>query len=302
MPDLNEWRLEYGAITYEFGYSGTSEVPLRVQVDVTDPDRVVQDAVHPNSDGKVMGIDRLGGMILTFDCQVVPDNDDEVGEKTWDRPLDLYGAFKAAWRFDGFRNRPGYYATLTNLDRGRTVYGRPRKCVAKLARIRKRETSWLADFHTVDPNFYAADPKTVHIDPGGGVTTGFTFPMTAPFGADGVTPADDDVDNDGNVATWPVIEFTGPGTQSVELLQGPTVLWKLQVPSALRYDQVLRIDTRPWQRGVILNGAPANGLVRGTQIENCMVPVGAFTLRYKTNDLSGQASVDMEWRDAFTSL
>lgn len=297
MSDINEWQLAgSGIVPLTFG-TLASEFPFQSQVDVGEADIVDQDSDHPNSDGIVMGIDRLGGRVLTFDCIIPPEYWRAVEGEKWTAPMDMFNVFAGRWRADAIRRKAGAYATLSNINRSRMVFGRPRKCAAKFDRLRKGEISWLADFKTVDPNFYSTNEYLLDVAagttvsspgiPGGGIPGG-----GVPAGGSNITWTIDG-SNPGELNTWPIVEFYGAGT--VTCINGLTeqVLWSLTAATAN-----LVVDTRPWSRSArTMSGAPANGQITGTRIELCQLPPGLFRLRY-----TGQGTTKVKWRDAFASL
>lgn len=300
MSDLNEWRLSYTNTTFNFGVLA-SDYPLATQVDFSDIDSSVQDQQHPRSDGVIMGKDTLGGFTLTFTLKTIPNF--PLPDKPWIDSLDLFGAFKAAWRADSIRQTPGMYATLLNVDRNRMVYGRPRKCAPKFDRLRKGLTEWLATFDTNGPDFYSGTEKAALITPVPPAGGGFKVPLTPPFSTAVGSAQLAAMTNAGNLPTWPVIQFHGPGKDfSFSLLSGTTVLWTISIAGELKYDEVLTVDTRPWRRAATINGRPANGRIRGTLLERCQLPVGTFNAQLKVTDSSGTAFTDIKWRDAYASL
>lgn len=301
MTDLNDWMLDTGTHELTFG-TLASEFPFVGQVDQTETSATNQDAGHPNSDGMVMGIDRLGGFSLIFTLVTVPVH--PVPSKPWDPALDTYGEFLAAWRADQLRRMPGVYATLTNLDRGREVYGRPRKPSQSNLRLRKGEIRYVAQFDTIDPNWYANEDKLAIITPVPPPGGGFTFPLTPPFSLAGSGDDLAPMVNDGNVDTWPVIEIRGPGTAiGLDMLDGGgNIRWSLKVAGGLTYDETMVVDTRPWRRGATINGQPAGGRLRGTALDRCVIPPGSFNARYRVKDKSGVSFADIRWRDAFVSM
>lgn len=300
MSDLNDWRLTYPGASLDFGTLST-EYPFSVQVEIGEADLINQDQRHPTSDGMVFGKDSLGGFDLTFNLTTIPEF--PLPPKPWVGALDLFSAFKTKWRADPVRLNPGVYAELANLDRGRMVYGRPRKIAPKSTRLRKGLLEYVAVFTTNDPNFYSTTEKAALITPVPPPSGGFTVPLTAPFstavGSAELAPTI----NAGDTDAWPIVSFHGPGKAfSIELLNNTETVWELSVPTQLKFDEVLTVDTRPWSRSATINGRPANGRVRGSQIEKCFIPVGAFTFRFKVSDPSGTAFADAKWRDAFASL
>jgi len=300
MSDLNNWRLEYPGVAFDFG-NLSNLFPLKVQVDISAIDLTTQDQPHPTSDGVVMGIDSLGGFDLNFDLTTVP----ETTVKPYIPALDRMGTFARYWRADSIRRKAGEYATLSNLERQRLVYGRPRGFAPKLARLRKGEAGYVAQFNTVDPNWYSTVEKVYLITPippaGGGFTTPLSPPFSSAAAGDQLSPF---ITNVGDQPTWPIIKFHGPGLNpSIELLSGATVLWELRVKDQIKYDEVLTVDTRPWSRSATINGKPANGLIRGDQMEDCQIPAGGnYRLRYKVKDRTGNSFVDVKWRDAYAMM
>lgn len=303
MPDINEWVLGTpGQPFFELGSIGTSDYPLSVQVVIGDTDREVQDQRHPTSDGVVMGKDSLGGFEITFDMKILPV---EVAPLKWDPALDLFGDFVAAWRADGIRNSPGVYCELYNTARDRMVFGRPRKCSPKLDRLRKGLIQYVATFETNSPDWYSAVEHSTTIDvipPSvGSIITPVETPVTT---ANQSAPSYGDVENAGNVNAWPIIEIYGPGSSiAVSLYSGVNRIWTISVPTALKTGQVLVVDTQPWSRSAILNGTlPANGRIRGTQLENCFIPPGVHEIRFDAVDPSGTSYAVIKWRDAYASM
>lgn len=298
MVDLNDWRLAYTGVEFDFGTLST-DYPFRVQAIIGPPTAQSQDSLHPTDDGMVMGIDSLGGFDITFGLTTVPD-----GSATpWRNSLDLIRSFQAKWRANAIRRKPGVYATLTNLDRGVRVYGRPRYFAPTLDRVRRGNAEYIATFTTNDPNFYDETEKVALINavnPSGG---GFVVPLSPPFSTAAGSAELSPIENEGDVATWPIIKFHGPcNAPGVELLAGANVLWNLRVSGQIKYDEILTVDTRPWARGATINGKPANGRLRGTKMSDCQIPVGSYHTRFKVKDRTGQAFVDIRWRDAYASL
>lgn len=299
MSDLNDWRLEYEDVVLNFGTLSV-DYPLSVQVEIGDTDISDQDVDHPTADGTVMGKDKLGSFALTFNMTLVPEY--PAVAKMWNTPLDLYSAFKAKWRADKIRKRPGVYATLTNLDRGRLVYGRPRKCAPKLERIRKGHGEFLSTFQTNSPNWYDVVEKSATITPIPPASSGFLTPIITPLTTLGPAAEDSPLLNEGDLEAWPIVEFHGGTSPSLELWDGPDLLWSVAITDSLAFDQVLTLDTRPWSRSATINGNPANGRLRGSAVEKMSIPVGTFTAIFKVTDPSGTAFAKIRWRDTFASL
>lgn len=266
MSDLNDWVLDIGGVTTPFGTAST-DYPFATQVTMSEPKRTVQDGEHPNADGALMGRDVIRGFDLQFTAKVLREY--PVTAKPWMSALDLYGAFAAKWRADGIRLTPGAYATLSNLERARMVYGRPRGIAPKFDRLRQGYVEFQMDFSTISPDFYSTSEDTV-------------------IGSSSGT-------NGGTLPAWPIITVTSLGNMSYAMRQGTTTIWTITVPSGA--GGTLVIDTRPWARSALLNGLPANGILRGSRLEDCKIPVGAFNVV-----ASGGASFSTKWRKTYASL
>lgn len=301
MPeDINLWQIEFtGGIQFEFGTLAT-DYPFATQVEIGPADIITEDQRHPTSDGEMFGRDLMGGFNLTFRLTTVPDDPNlDEGAKI-DEALDLAGRFRAKWLNSSSRRLPGEYVTLLNKRRGRIVYGRPRRCAPDHAKLRRGVVGLIADFRSNNPNFYSLVEHAEVFSSTPGSVGGFIAPITPPITTGAAFSQDGILVNEGEVPTWPIIEFHGPGTQhSFELVDFG---WQLVVDGPLKYDEVLRVDTRPWSRGVTINGKAANGRVKGSQLEQCRIAVGSDTGIYKTWDTTGTAFAVVYWRDAWASL
>lgn len=307
MPDLNEWKLTAaGQSDFLFGSIGTSDYPLGVQVEIGDLDSDIQDQRHPTSDGVVMGKDTFGGFELVYNLKTLPNTT----SPKWTEALDLLSTFKSRWRADGVRKTPGAYATLTNLERGRLVYGRPRKCSQKLQRLRKGLVEYIATFETNGPDWYSATETSVVIPVVAPSTNGVKVPIKTPVTtANAVAPAYNTVTNAGDVNSWGIFDIKGPASGIAVSLITPaaapvqSTLWRITLPTALKAGQTVRVDTRPWARSaILLPSTPANGRLRGSQLENCFIPPGPWRVRFDAIDPTGVASVTFKYRSAYASL
>lgn len=300
MSDLNDWELVVGSVVTPFG-TATTNYPFETQVEVSSIDREVQDSSHPTSDGLIMGRDRLRGFSLQFGCKILSEY--PVTTKPWMSALDLYRDFARQWRADGIRLQPGEYATLRNTERAVQVYGRPRSIATKNTMLRKGVLGFQMDFQTIGPDWFDTTERSSIITPAASSARGFTGPLTAPMVTTTVDTEVGPTINDGDLDAWPVIDFHGPSSSaSLELFLGTAILWKISIPSSLKYDQILTVDTRPWRRSATINGKPANGMVRGTQLEKCIIPPGSFSARFRSSDRSGQAFAAIQWRDTYAGL
>jgi len=80
------------------------------------------------------------------------------------------------------------------------------------------------------------------------------------------------------VPTWPVITFTGPVTNpSVTFSNNPVTIG---YTGNLASGSTLVIDTRPWARTFLLNGASAAGLMSGSPLIAMQLQPGTVTATF----------------------
>lgn len=331
--DINQWRLQYEGRTFDFGLfdDGAGDFPLKTQLTISDYDRDTQDFAQQSADGRVMGTELLGGQTLTFACTIIPDGSED--PNVWDRPLDLFRSFQREWRMDSVRKTPGRYASLTNLARNISVFGRTRRCAPTLDRIRKGGADWVCDFVTMDPNYY---DTTWHYKDLSGVSDTEVI----------------DLADLGQIPSWPAIFFEGPDQSTVTLQRQDSDdvwvdLWSvgiwltpgtgynctlpdvpfenLQPPVPRFYDYgggleyrptntataPLFVDTRPWSRGTLAmeDNSVDPTLTRAVNIGATLSepfdlthipPVENLRLTFEADDAACSARVF--WQKAYVSL
>lgn len=301
MVDLNLWRLEYGDTLLEFG-THESGHPFTTQVTVVPADLETDDLAHPLADGLVFGVDYARGMTIGFNG-VHLTLEAQPWQRRWTRPMDNSGPFKAAWKADAVRKVAGSYASLTNVDRGRVTYGRPRGYVPDYDKVRAGWLPYSCGFAALEDRFYDAVEQVavVGVDPGEAAM--MTFPVTFPFTSATSTETRRWVTNAGDSASWPVVTFRRGGRPKLDLLNNAGgVTWSLEVDANLDFDEEVVVDCRPWVRTITRNGSPAPGVLRGARLEACTIPVGTHELRLSAIDPSGLADVEVRWRDAYEAL
>lgn len=305
MTDLNLWRLTYDTTTLEFGTLDSGH-PFTRQVQIGAAEVETEDLAHPMSESVLPGVDRSRGRVLEFVGAHLTGTGPAYGEtRRWTSPMNLHNAFEQAWRARVVRETAGKVATLTNVDRGRVLYGRPRGVVPDHERARTGWLTYAATFVTVDDRFYDAVEQIVTTGVDAAPAVGFTFPVTFPFtgGATDPVAARAWLTNDGTDDTWPVVTFRRGTRPRLDMLDGDgDVRWSLQVDKALAYDDVVQVDCRPWRRTVKLNGASRPGLLRGSRLDAVRLPPGASEAKLSAYDVSGLAEVEVRWRDAYGSL
>ena len=303
MVDLNLWRLAYDAVDLEFGTHETG-YPLTKQVDIGAAETELGDMPRSGGDGLLFGVDYARGRTLTFEGAHI-DTSPQATTRQWEKPLDLAQPIAAAWDAERLRARSGAVATLTNVDRRRLVYGRPRGRAPGLELVRRGWSTWSGTFHTIDQKFYDADERSATATVQPGTTGGITAPFMTPLTTSAVANSRAWVVSAGAVDTYPVLEFFGESSNPrVELLDGAgAVLWAITFAGYVAYDALARVDARPWARSVTYNGTPLPGLLRGSRFAELRIPPGATELRYTaTADPTGAAGCTIRWRDAYLEL
>lgn len=307
MVDLNAWRLEYlGTTSIDFGTHDTG-YPFTKQVVITDAVVQTNDMPHPLSDALVFGVDVTRGRTLQFAGAMLSEGILAAGESKWDQPLNRAGVLERAWKARELRRTPGAVATLSNLERGRCVYGRPRQFTPDHTLVRKGWSTYDCAFVTSDDKFYALEENMVTAGLVATEVGGFTFATTFPMSTFGVVSGEaPGMDVGGDEETWPVVIFNGPASNPSAVVKDSSdaILFTIALDAVLADGDTIIVDCRPWSRGVTFNGAPANGLLRGsTRLDACQLPpaeVCSF-ITYGVVPTDG-ASATIWWRDAFTSL
>lgn len=306
MVDLNEWRLEYEGVSFDFG-THESGFPFTKQVVIGPVTIVTDDLAHPLTDGQVFGEDRTRGRSLIFNGAVLSQTPRPSGEARWTAPLDGQDVISRVWGARRVRRRAGAVAQLANLERGRCVYGRPRNHTPDLEKVRGGWSTYSTEFITADDKFYALVENMVTAGVAPESLGGYTFSTTFPMSTFGVAASEaPGVPVGGTEETWPVVAFKGPANNPTVTVKDSTgaILWTIALQATLTAWQTALIDCRPWSRGVTVNGEHANGILRAsTKLDECWLPPGedCELLAYGVVPQNG-ASATLWWRDAFASL
>lgn len=306
MVDLNLWRLEYDDTVLEFG-THESGHPLTAQVAVGVVAAEYGDQPHPITSGVVPGVDRTRGRIYGFagaHLSTAPFPPGVIDSDRWGRALDDAGPFEAAWAAEAVTEDEGAVATLTNVDRGRTLFGRPRNYGPNHAKVRAGWLTWAAEFHTVDRRAYGLE-RAVSVTTVAGQVGGVSAPLSAPVTTSSATDTRARIDSAGTLDTWPVVQIaSGCLNPRVELLNAAgAVVWTLAIDGLVPEAKPVLIDTRPWSRRVTIGGTAAEGRLRGDQLEACRIPPGQSEVRfYATTPPGGSVASIVTWRDAYAGL
>lgn len=296
--DLNLWTLEYDDTSFEFGTHDTG-YPFTKQVVIGPATVEAGEAPHPLSDGVVFGVDLVRGRTLQFAGAHLDAALTVPSTRAWTPRLDAGEVIEAAWASELFRRRGEVVAKLTNVDRGRAVYGRPRNYVPDLTVVRHGWSEWSGEFVTVDDAFYGADHVSVS-NPGGSPGTKF--------------PPGSLATNNGTRRAYPKITFEGECENPMLWLYtaADDPVWSIGFSGLLsESDPETRdpddpiaavLDCRPWKLGAVMYGVhPAPGRLLGARMVDAFLPAGGDGHFAFTTD-AGDGTVTVEWSDTYGSL
>lgn len=283
----NDWRLAYPGEDLAFG-SIASRLVFTSAPDLGPADIRHDDAERPRADGVVFGEDFFGGRTITFDVAVA--GDDEADARG------LLARMARAWRADVVRKSSGAVATLT-ADSGRAAFGRPRRFASTDELLPQGMSQVIADFACTDSLWYGTEGRVsvaLQPAPGGGLLAPLASPLATTTSSDRSTV----LTVAGDVPTWPVFEIQGPITNPVVEVVG---LSRMEFRTTLAQDETLVVDTRPWGRSILRDGASlAGSLTRtSTRLSQAAIPPGSHELVLRGVSDAGTARVNVLWRDAY---
>lgn len=267
------------------------------------PGRRVDDAPLPYDDGTAFGRDRFDGMVCSLDVLV----ETAGGAASWD----AVNAMRRVWRGDAVRRSPGAVQVLRAKRAGappRRVYGRSRACTPVLSRgTGVGLVPVVADFTCADDRWYADEPvvESLAIVPAstGGIVTAPGGGIVGPITTAAATERPGQIDNPGEVDTWPVLTVRGPVTNpALELRAGGGRVWLVEFSGTLAAGQSVTLDTRPWVRTVLReNGASWSGkrTRASSPIGEVQVPPGTSTILFRGSSTSGTASAEFRFEPAY---
>jgi hypothetical protein len=283
----NDWHLSYPGADLPFGSVASGYVFTKAP-DLGAADIETDDATRPRADGVMFGADYFGGRTIGFDIAVN-------GASELDARARL-SVLTQAWRADAVRRTPGAVATLT-ADTGRLTFGRPRRFASVDTYLPDGLTDVVADFACADPLWYGVENlSTVALapPPGGGLIA----PLAEPLATTPTSDRSTALVVGGEVPTWPVFEIAGPITNPTVEIVG---LFKMEFRTTLAYDETLVVDTRPWARTILRNGASVAGSLTRTsaRLSQASIPPGAYEMVLRGSSEPGTAYVRALWRDAY---
>lgn len=283
----NDWRLAYPGEDLAFG-SIASRLVFSAAPDLGSHEIRHDDAERPRADGVVFGADFFGGRTITFDVAVAGEDEAHARE--------LLAVMAGAWRADVVRKTSGAVATLA-ADSGRITYGRPRRFASVDELLPQGMSHVIADFAAVESVWYGEEHNvsvTLQPAPGGGLLAPLASPLATTSSSDRSTA----FTVAGDLQTWPVFEIQGPITNPVvEIVD----LLRMEFRLTLAHDETLVVDTRPWGRSILRDGASVAGSLSrtSTRLSQAAIPPGSHELVLRGVSESGTARVTARWRDAY---
>lgn len=290
MRSPDDWTLSYPGVSLQFG-SIASKLVFSTAPDIGPVDINTDDAERPRGDGTMFGLDYFGGRTLSFD--VLVNGDDEADAAA------LLAELTQAWRGDVVRSTPGATATLQS-GNGRLVFGRPRRFAPDLALLPYGAAQAIFDFAAADSIWYSDTENAVLVSLVPAPSGGLMAPLVAPLSTTQSSDRSQGLTVGGEMKTWPVFEIKGPIINPVIEIVGRL---KMQFTITLAYDETLVIDTRPWARSILRNGASVAGCIsrQSTRLSNAALDPGRYEIVLRGRTAVGSPTLNTRWRSAFAT-
>jgi hypothetical protein len=158
-----------------------------------------------------------------------------------------------------------------------------------------------ASFRTLEPYFYADAERTNTISIAPAPSGGLVPPISAPVSTLGYVQQPGVIRIGGNVKTWLYFILYGPITNPTISCLG---LWDFTLNMTIPSGEYVSIDSRPWSRGIRLNGAVPVGGARSQAsptLDAMKLGPGFQEIILNGTDVSQTATLLIAWRDAFSS-
>lgn len=253
------------------------------------------DTDRSQRDGSVAGRDFLGKRLWGFSIRT--------NKKDVSGALDAERQLAAKWLAEKFRINPLaiYPLSYEVGGRWRRVYGRPDRYAGLGGDVLSVQGAGKidCDFRVLDPLYYddVETRLTLTIVPAS--TGGLKAPLVGPLSTvRSSAPRAGLVSNTGDQPTPLTVVFRGPVVDPwVRAAAG----WEIALKGTIPYDQAITVDARA---GTVLRGStPVAGmLTRKSRLSTARLPVGSSELTFGGSDLTGTASVELRWRNAFSSI
>lgn len=289
-----EWSLVYGDTAITFGPADLDVVNMTAP-SIGDTEIQTDDSGRPRSDGRAFGLDFRGARTIAFDLGVLGDTEVEV--------RDNLAALATAWRADEVRSKPGAVAEMRvrYAGRERATFGRPRRFAHSDEDFRQGFIPVVADFDSGDDLWYSISEEAVTASLGAETGGGLEGPLASPLSTTASSDRSVFLRVNGDLPAWPVITITGPiSNPEVEIIGE----WKMTLATNIAEGQTVVIDTRPWSRSVLRDGASIAGhLTRSSvRLANAGIRPGTHEVAFRGTSSTGTATVSVAWRDSFSTL
>jgi len=283
----NPWRLTYPGVALPFGTVESGYV-FAAAPDLGARSFLTEDTGRPRGDGRLFGQDYVDGRTITFDLAVHGDDEDEARQRL--------GTLSRAWRADAVRLEGGAVATLES-DRGRVAFGRPRRFASTDEALPQGLSLVTADFETADDAWYGPENRADVdlVPPAGG---GLVAPLASPLSTTATSDRSRVFTVGGTLDTWPIFEIRGPITNPVLEVMGA---YRLELRTTLTASHRVVIDTRPFARSILRNGASIAGTLapHSGRLSQAALPPGTYELVLRGTSEPGTARATVRWRDAY---
>ena len=265
--------------------------------DTGDAEKIKQSSINPLTGARRFGRDVQGPETWTWACYLDPDSD---GPET---ALASVAEMGRVWRNEKW-NDTGVVASLRYKVAGRTrvVFGRPDRFSFKPGNsIIYGNLPPLATFEKVDSKHYEDNEETLTLRLVPQVPGGFAVPFAAPLtiDRDANAPAPGEVVIGGDAKTGCVVTFEGPSVD-------PSVTigdFFIGVTGAIPDGASVTLDSRPWATTLTKTGPVGDiSLTRGTRLARALLAPGNYQAVYHAQDLSGESSCRVAWRNAWHTL
>lgn len=281
------WKLSYPGTELSFGTIQTGYV-FETAPDLGSRAISHEDTPRPQADGRVFGEDFVAGRTITFELAVDGEDEDEARHRL--------GILSRAWRADSVRQQAGAVATLES-DRGRVAFGRPRRFAASEELLPEGLALVTADFEAAEDNWYGPENRReIQLVPAAG--GGLVAPLRAPLSTTATSDRSQVLTIGGDLETWPVFEVYGPITNPVLEIVG---VLRMELQLSLTEDQRVVLDSRPFARSILRNGASVAGSLtpNSTRLSQAALSPGRYEFALRGASPSGTARAAIRWRDAY---
>lgn len=219
--------------------------------------------------------------------------------------LDTLADLESVWDAEDVRDTVGAVVPLRYRVAGRTrrVYGRPRRFTPGTEGLSQGYLPVTATFDRVDGLHYDDVEQSVPLTMGATPSGAYTAPFRTPLRASGGGERVNELTVGGTAATWATVTF-----QTTAFVVNPWVEiagWRIELTTALPYDQPITVDPRPWVRSVYRRDGTHLGryLTARSRLARMRLPAGrTHAARIGCASSTGAFTATVRWRNASKTL